>query len=254
MSLGRLFISRLNILSKFTRSYHPFPHGIMYAPNIAYLRYQTNEPQFQLTFRLLVQDSNVDRVFNFSRNLNENVDACMDRIRNNIEKEFNKKNKKKKPKKDTTDAPQVDATAPTEVFVGLMKNGQPLSGVSFSEILTDKTFCPDEYKLKILEQLFKFSFNTPWVNVITLPTSALAGFFVYPSKVDMECAQKTEAEYEWFSGMETTSKKDEDIVWNKVSDDFMYLATKEDIGKKLKVRKHPPITKDLNSLNFVTSI
>jgi hypothetical protein len=82
--------------------------------NIAYFKQLPNDDQtVHITFRLKNNEYQVDRIFNFSRKLDESIDVSIERIKTNVEKEFNKKlNKLKKSKKKVEN---VEASAVTEV-------------------------------------------------------------------------------------------------------------------------------------------
>jgi hypothetical protein len=70
------------------------------AMNEAYFKVLEAEQKIAISFRFVqeVDTKRIDRVFNFSRDLNENVDVGLNRIRGNLEKEFVKKTKKKSKK------------------------------------------------------------------------------------------------------------------------------------------------------------
>lgn len=87
----KLFLSTQRQLSKYFCK-------TKYKMNVVYLRHQPNDQQFQINFQYKNQDLDIDRVFNFSRNVQETIQACTDRIRTNMEKEFLKKFRKKKVK------------------------------------------------------------------------------------------------------------------------------------------------------------
>lgn len=68
--------------------------------NEAYFKHLEDEQKIAISFRF-VQDldaKKIDRVFNFVRDLKEDVDVGLNRIKNNLEKEFTKKTKKKSKK------------------------------------------------------------------------------------------------------------------------------------------------------------
>lgn len=65
--------------------------------NEVYFKHLVDEGKMAISFRY-VQDINqrkVDRVFNFVRDVTENVEVSLNRIRNNLEKELTKKSKTK---------------------------------------------------------------------------------------------------------------------------------------------------------------
>lgn len=66
--------------------------------NEAYFKHLSDEGKIAISFRFVheIENKKIDRVFNFVRDLNEDINVSLNRIRNNLEKEFVKKQKKKK--------------------------------------------------------------------------------------------------------------------------------------------------------------
>lgn len=72
---------------------------------IAYFRLLKDEEKLNISINYKNAELKVDKTFNFCRNLNENLKDFLPRIKNNLEKELNKKNKKRK-KKDEAEETQ----------------------------------------------------------------------------------------------------------------------------------------------------
>lgn len=68
--------------------------------NEAYFKHVEDQGKIAISFRFVQQmdEKNVDRTFNFVRDLDEQINVSMNRIRNNLEKELLRKTKKR-PKK-----------------------------------------------------------------------------------------------------------------------------------------------------------
>lgn len=79
-----------------------------------YLRNDPSSQDLHINFRYANEELNIDRDFNFCRKMDEKLEGALNRIRGNIEKEFNKKLKKGKKK---TPA-QVQETLPESVTNG----------------------------------------------------------------------------------------------------------------------------------------
>lgn len=89
--------------------------------NEAYFKHLQDEGKIAISFRY-IQDINenkrLDRVFNFVRDVTENIEVSLNRIRSNLEKELTKKSKKKVKK---NQQPPPENVAPSdEVQVGLI--------------------------------------------------------------------------------------------------------------------------------------
>uniref|UniRef100_U5ETA8 Putative glucose-repressible alcohol dehydrogenase transcriptional effector ccr4 n=1 Tax=Corethrella appendiculata TaxID=1370023 RepID=U5ETA8_9DIPT len=215
--------------------------------NIVYLKQVPNEEQCHFHFRLINKSMGIDRVFNFSRNLNENINACVDRMQSNIAKEFNKKTKKrnnKKQKKIQTPS-QSDGAATTSQAIEIPEIS--LKFLNESEEIRDQQLCDliEDIKinskiiLEIIDEKFQINYNCPWINLIALPTSILAGFYVYPSKLELQFADKDECEFIWYSGVMPKSNNQNEIIWEQKCDKFTYSVSADDIGKHLKLKCTP---------------
>jgi 2',5'-phosphodiesterase len=106
---------------------------------------------------------------------------------------------------------------------------------TFEELLPTFEKNSDEFCLKINESCYQLRYNWPTINQLTLPTSILAGFFIYPSKCDLDYANKHCSEFLWFKGKLPNSKKENEIVWEEVGRGFCFLVRSEDIGYRIKV-------------------
>lgn len=96
-----------------------------------------------------------------------------------------------------------------------------------------------ELTLLINDDPLKVVVNLPWVNKITLPSSILAGFIVYPAKLDLQFSSKDESDLIWYRGLEVKSKNENDIVWEEIGQGYCYVPTIHDINYKLKVKCIP---------------
>lgn len=212
------------------RKYSQYAHRLVFDMNKAYFK-RAPDNRCNITFRYTNELHKIDRVFNFSRDVNEKVVVCLDRIKTNIEKEFTKKvNKKKKKAKDATAENQVETV---QVQVALCRNQESLSDVAFNELLEFEDIYSEKYSLTILDDNYNIVFNCPWVTEIKMPTSILANYFVYPSKLELEYADQDHSSVTWFRGLPNAN--DANISWEEVGTGYTYLAKSSDIGYKLKV-------------------
>jgi len=69
-------------------------HKTLHNMNIIYFQKLENQNNFTIKFNYKNSIYNIDRQFNFNRNINETVSFCLSRIKTNIEKEFIKNSKK----------------------------------------------------------------------------------------------------------------------------------------------------------------
>uniref|UniRef100_A0A336MZW3 CSON003646 protein n=1 Tax=Culicoides sonorensis TaxID=179676 RepID=A0A336MZW3_CULSO len=216
-------------LRKFSQHSHKLVHDM----NKAYFK-RAPENRCSITFRYINETFKIDRVFNFNRDLNEKVEVCLDRIKNNVEKELTKKlNKKKKKSKNAA----AEETSPPEemqkIQVALYKNQESIKNIAFNELLSFEDIHSAPYSLTISEDNYDIVFNCPWVSEIKMPSSILANYFVYPSKLELEYADQENSSITWYRGL--PKPNDAHIEWEEVGTGFMYHAKSSDIGYKLKV-------------------
>lgn len=211
-----------------------------YRMHIAYFRQLPNEEQCAISFRVASERYRIDKVFNFSRNVTENVDASLERMRANIEKEVKKKGAGKGAKKKAKAAPVEGAgEAPGEAlpdvrvrFFDVEKN-EDVRDVAFAELLS-KVRDEREILLKVLDDDFRIDLNSPTVLAVSLPQSILAGFFVYPSKLEMVFTDKERSEFQWYRGKMPKSNNAQQIEWIPAGTGYSYMAKPEDVGHHLK--------------------
>lgn len=220
---------------------------------VAYIRRHENASNIEIVFRYNNAPLGIDRVFNFQRNVSETITSSLNRIKTNVDKEFNKKLKKKPKKKTPTAAGSSDASAspppspPPLVItreVDLLtadQCGERSATTTWSDLLANV----DQHefngsKLKVFGQEFTLAYNYPYVSNITMPTVMLVGFCCYPSKFDVEFTERDKCQFEWYRGRPLTqqSKKDSscEIEWSKCEQEgFFYDVQATDLRHKLKV-------------------
>jgi 2',5'-phosphodiesterase len=150
-------------------------------------------------------------------------------------------NKARKKSNDATVATPGEAKEAPKVTIKLYDEGShnDLSQKTFGELISNiGSF--QKLKFAVLSLEYDVVYNHPWINLMLLPTSILAGFYVYPSKLELQFAEKSYCEFAWFRGKTPKNGKEEDIEWQQVEgSDFQYLAQPEDVGHRLKVQCVP---------------
>uniref|UniRef100_A0A182YFG9 2',5'-phosphodiesterase 12 n=2 Tax=Anopheles stephensi TaxID=30069 RepID=A0A182YFG9_ANOST len=214
----------------------------------AYFKQLPGEEQCQISFHLLLDQYKIDKVFNFNRSLTEPIDSSLDRIRTNVEKEFQKKNKRKKVKKQpvpssddnaTTAAAEPAAEVPpadlVPVVVSLGTAEQKLTNMTIADVLAK--FDAGEFpnaQLTVLDTSFQILYNSPEVHAVKLPTSMLADFYVYPSRLELHFATRESSAYCWSRGQMPASGNAQHIRWEPVCTELTYMVQKSDVGYHLK--------------------
>lgn len=127
----------------------------------------------------------------------------------------------------------------SQISVELYDKAGRVANKEFTSILSELENIDNEFSLKLLDDKYKILYNWPWINAISLPTSLLAGFYVYPCKLDLEFADKKQSEFIWYRGKLPASGKEEQIEWEEIGRGFAFLIRQEDVGFKLKVKAIP---------------
>jgi len=191
----------------------------------AYIRCHEGAEDFQFSFQLRNELLGVDRQFNFSRQLSEKVCDFLGRISTNIERSVNKKKKKKRTGEEEK---QED---PNKIEVSLLRGGELVPGDQLcKDIIFDSRLC-----LLVLGTEYSVILNAPWVTLITLPSSIMAGFPVYPLKLEVLFADKSDCTFCWYKNIGANTGKKLSANWVEVGSGFYYTPSTCDIGCHLKV-------------------
>lgn len=88
------------------RSFNFENRNKVFEMNEAYFKHLQTEQKIAISFRFVseFEGKKIDRIFNFSRDIEENIDITLNRIKSNVEKEFAKKTKRKSKKNETDSA------------------------------------------------------------------------------------------------------------------------------------------------------
>ena len=84
-----------------------------------------------------------------------------------------------------------------KIIVELRHTGQKVVDITFAELL-GKPEDAEQLQLHIIDSTFEVLYNQPWVLGLSLPSSLLAGFAVYPSKVELQFAERQHCKANWF--------------------------------------------------------
>lgn len=191
-------------------------HKYIFKMDKAYVRHLTETEQFEFTFHYINPDLKVDRPFNFCRQLSETVDSFLNRISTNVEKIVIKKNKRKKTE---TGENNVDLN------IGLYLNNED---VPKEKICKDVFQAGNQVKLNILNSSYEVIINSPWVKTLELPTSILATYHVYPSKLETGFTNDQDNVFIWYRSKDNKN-------WSEVSRKYLYVPSEDDVGYFLKL-------------------
>lgn len=180
-----------------------------------------------LSFRYKDEALKIDRIFNFERSTGEDLSNILARISGNIQKAL-----KKKKKKNETDIEGID--------VKMIEENETIVKDDLSCYETFVTLA-NKHKLVIGDSRYEIDLNPPIAKNIDLPKNIMAGFPVYPNKLEVRFAEKKQCLFKWFkSDKKFENEKDSRTQLSKINwIEFGYgrecKTTSEDVGRLLKV-------------------
>lgn len=210
---------RLNLFKRISSTFtSKFLHSYVFKMDKAYFRQLNGGEQFQLTFFYMDETLNVKRQFNFSRQFTETIPAFLSRVSANVDKFLNKKKKKKK----VDNSVEVNNGINTFLYV----NGNKVDDETV--VCRDVFVKENNVVLEIANKQLTVVHNSPWIESISLPTSILATFPVYPMKLESFFTDIHKSDYKWYS---SADKKD----WKEVGAGYIYIPSNNEIDCYVKL-------------------
>lgn len=205
---------------------------------VAHIRRHANAETVEIVFHYQNLGVGIDRAFNLNRSISEPITSSLNRIKTNIEKEYEKKlNKNKKSKKSKQEnAESGEASTSVDRLVDFMiEKTETTTWIDLLANVDEHNF--RDAKLKVYGQEFSVAYNHPYVMELTMPTVILIGYDCSPAKFEVAFTERDKCRFEWYRGLPSDSKNDSDIVWNKCEEEgFFYRVQKTDLHHKLKVK------------------
>ena len=201
----------------------------------AYIR-ALKEERVEIRIHYVDQDLGVDRWFNFNRSQDDNIQQIKERITSNIDKEYQKRKKRIESKNKKKENAQVPVEY--KLMVDLKQNNQPIS----SEVLFKSLLVMNDVTLSVNDTIYQLDVNPPLVISLKLPNSAMAGFNIYPTKLEVENCDVSHCEFVWFKSspaLPSVPNADSDSNWTITGNGMIYSVTNLDIGSWLKVKCIP---------------
>lgn len=215
------------VFNVFRRSFaQKYIHQYLFKMDKAYLRRWNETEQFEIAFKYVDPELRINRQFNFNRRLSETVDAFLTRVATNFEKVMAKKNKKRKVKAQAIGEDTVEEKK-TEVCLFVDSNEVDRHTVCNDVFVANKNII-----LQIESKKFEIVFNSPWIEAVSLPSSMLATFPVYPSKFETFFTEKELSTFIW-------SKSVDKKTWTNIAGDYICIPSNEEIGQYLKLSCTP---------------
>jgi len=184
---------------------------------IAIVKHFDGEPRFTLSFHLCLPAFKINKQFNLNRDLNEEKEAFLGRVENNV----NKANKIK--------GTNVVVKIIQEIE-GTMKNVTEVD--KFAKV--GDFILHDNLKLHIDNLVFPIKVNPPLVRELKISDTVMTGFMIYPYSLILDFADSEKTKIEWFvsqkinesenKNLEKKIKSDaelEGITWSKVHEGWI---------------------------------
>uniref|UniRef100_A0A1B6L0R0 2',5'-phosphodiesterase 12 n=1 Tax=Graphocephala atropunctata TaxID=36148 RepID=A0A1B6L0R0_9HEMI len=213
----------------------------------AYFHIVNGSDKFKVSFQYINESVNVNRQFNFERRSLETIHCFLSRVSVNLEKAVAIKLKKKL-KKERNDQEKPSAEVVVKLFCD--KNTVPDSDLCKDVFFSNK-YPPGSLKLSMMGIDYNVAINSPWIDLMTLPTSVMVGFPVYTNCFETRFTEKSASSFIWMksknkgpdkvpSTAQTSSRNKEELdSWPVVGESFIYIPTVGDIGHKLRLECTP---------------
>lgn len=178
-----------------------------------------------LSFRF--QHCNTDRTFNLKRSSEEELSSVLSRISCNIQKVLDKKKKRNE-----DPAPVVPIDIKTHGGESVSKD------MNCYECFVAQA---DRHFLDIGENSYSLDVNPPIVKALELPKTIMAGFPLYPNKVELTNGVSEDSSFTWyksvakFDSIEESKSQMNKIKWMEMATGYTCIIENGDIGRLLKV-------------------
>lgn len=115
----------------------------------------------------------------------------------------------------------------------LLKDDIKVDGNVLCESLLQDTA---ELKLIIFEKTFLVKRNAPYIINISLPSSILVDFPIYPSKFESLYTDSKRSIFNWYKNDAVNNKSN---LWTHIGTGYLYIPNVSDIGCNLKISCEP---------------
>ena len=166
----------------------------------AILLYQPGEEKFTFSYHLQCDNPKIDKQFNTSRNADETMEAFLNRMKENLRKQFEKKKSKKAKKSIDQDvASSDDMSSSTPINVEFKNRDNVIVNVDEALNMPAKTFLMQNgLKMDIFSASFDIYVNPPMVQNAKLSDVIFAGFMIYPFKLDVIFGNRNDSIFTWY--------------------------------------------------------
>lgn len=185
-----------------------------------------NNENLELQLMYKNSELNLIKHLKFNRKISDHLHQLLQRVSIKVTDIINVKDKRKDKSKNSTSS----NNALTYVNVQLIENDESVVDSKLcNEIFFDRQSSTTQMYLKIADDVYTVLINLPIIRIITMPKYMMAGFLVYPKKVEGLFVNMNQCEYKWYRIIE---KVTEDIF---IGNGYCYIPNLHDIGHQLKL-------------------
>ena len=223
--------------SAFNKSFQRNLHNIRIMNEFkhsAILCHKEGDEKFNFSFFLDCPEPKISKQFNMARNVEEPMSNFLFRLKENLLKQTQKKKSKKSKKSKEEDTGSANDSNEVSIIFKNEKN----EIIEFDLKDNAKEFLIQTgLKMDIFSVIFHVDINPPIINSAKLPETILAGFMIYPIKLEFEFANKDHSIYSWYvSDANRSNKNINGASWTKKSEGFFHTIENEDIDRFIKER------------------
>ncbi|CAL7939661.1 unnamed protein product [Xylocopa violacea] len=191
------FLPIVNVTRQFFKSYSQLV--IQLKMNEAIVMHKKGSANFNMSFRYVNPELNVDRQFNFSRQAHRRKDRSKMNMEEYLVNNVGNNN------------------------IKFVKNHTILDGdLTCESILEDSS----NVKFVLFDTEYELKKNVPYITKLELPSSILIDCPTYPTIFEGSNIDKTKSTFNWFK---------EENNWIHIGEGYLYIPTKSDLGCKLKL-------------------
>ena len=203
-------------------------------PDKAYIRKLKDTDRIEIKLFYADEDLDLNRWFVFNRLLDDNVQQIKERVTANLDKACLKAHKIKQ--KSAKKGRPLDPPS-YKLLVDVKQSETPVdSAVIFRDLIQQPNVA-----LSVNDKVYKFDVDPPTVNLLKLPSAPMAGFPIYPTKLEVENCTPSQCDFLWFKSSPSLASPPEpnSNLWKPVSQGMVYTISNSDIGSWLQLKCIP---------------
>lgn len=197
----------------------------------AYVRRTRDPDGVEIRVRYVDQELGMDRWFCFNKPLDDPIHKILERMSTSIDRASRRFRKKK-----SKSTKLKGCLERNEMMVTLNQNDRPIDPTLAGQKLLEL----ENVVMTINGSVFQLTVNPPMVLSVRLPSPAMAGFSIYPAKLELHNCGPLQCEFKWSKcrpASSTSATPSED--WISLGSGMLYAVTTDHIGSWLRLECSP---------------